>query len=144
MKYNHITKVRSRQRVKPAAVQPIVMWTPTLGRFVYKNMTRKVLIYKLLSFVFGIVIFLILSKIQFKTDNPLINYLFSFRYLIMALYLIQRNIISLIFFVIPIITVFLEILCVKSNKKSISILSCIFLCLFNLNQYLVFINIMYI
>ena len=120
------------------------MWTPTLGRFVYKNMTRKVLIYKLLSFVFGIVIFLILSKIQFKTDNPLINYLFSFRYLIMALYLIQRNIISLIFFVIPIITVFLEILCVKSNKKSISILSCIFLCLFNLNQYFVFINIMYI
>ena len=24
--------VRSRQRVKPAAVQPVVMWTPTLGR----------------------------------------------------------------------------------------------------------------
>ena len=32
MKYNRVTKVRSRQRVKPAAVQPIVMWTPALGR----------------------------------------------------------------------------------------------------------------
>ena len=29
---NHITKVRSRQRVEPVAVQPIVMWTPALGR----------------------------------------------------------------------------------------------------------------
>ena len=27
-----ITKVRSRQRVEPAAVQPIVMLTPALGR----------------------------------------------------------------------------------------------------------------
>ena len=30
---NRLTKVRSRQRVEPAAVQPIVMWTPALGRF---------------------------------------------------------------------------------------------------------------
>ena len=29
--YNHITKVRSRQRVRPAAVQPLVMATPALG-----------------------------------------------------------------------------------------------------------------
>ena len=28
---NHITKVRSRQRVEPAVVQAIVMWTPVLG-----------------------------------------------------------------------------------------------------------------
>ena len=28
---NHITKVRSRQRVKSAAVQPVVMLTPALG-----------------------------------------------------------------------------------------------------------------
>ena len=34
---NHITKVRSRQRVKPAAVQPVVMWTPALGRLEKKN-----------------------------------------------------------------------------------------------------------
>ena len=107
-------------------------------------MKRKVFIYKLLSFVSGIVIFLILSKIEFKTDNPLINYFFSFRCLLMALYLIQRNLFSSIFFIIPIIIVFLEILCIKSNKTSLSILSCIFLCLFNLNQYFVFINIMYI
>ena len=33
-------KVRSRQRVKPAAVQPVVMWTPALGRlFFSKNST---------------------------------------------------------------------------------------------------------
>ena len=31
-----ITKVRSRQQVEPAAVQPIVMWTPALGRFCVK------------------------------------------------------------------------------------------------------------
>ena len=32
-----VTKnVRSRQRVEPAAVQPIVMWTPALGRFCVK------------------------------------------------------------------------------------------------------------
>ena len=30
-KKSSITKVQSRQRVKPAAVQPIVMWTPALG-----------------------------------------------------------------------------------------------------------------
>ena len=34
---NHITKVRSRQRVEPAAVQLVVMWTPTLGRKVGKK-----------------------------------------------------------------------------------------------------------
>ncbi len=28
-----ITKVRSRQAVKLPAVQPVVMWTPALGRF---------------------------------------------------------------------------------------------------------------
>ena len=28
----HITKVRSRQRVEPAAVQPVVIRTPALGR----------------------------------------------------------------------------------------------------------------
>jgi len=32
-KEKHITKVRSRQRVKPAAVQPVVMWTPALERW---------------------------------------------------------------------------------------------------------------
>ena len=35
-----ITKVRSRQRFKPAAVQPVVMWTPALGRFRGKNDKR--------------------------------------------------------------------------------------------------------
>ena len=33
---NHITKVRSRHAVKPRAVQPIVMWTPALGRRSYE------------------------------------------------------------------------------------------------------------
>ncbi len=28
---NHITKVRSRPAVEPAAIQPVVMWTPALG-----------------------------------------------------------------------------------------------------------------
>ena len=31
--YNRITKVRSRQAVKLPAVQPVVMWTPALGRY---------------------------------------------------------------------------------------------------------------
>ena len=39
--YNRITKVRSRQRVKPAAVQPVVMWTPALGRFWRKKNEEK-------------------------------------------------------------------------------------------------------
>ena len=30
---NHITKLQSRQLIKPAAVQPVVMATPALGRF---------------------------------------------------------------------------------------------------------------
>ena len=34
----HITKVRNRQRVKPTAVQPVVMWTPTTwGALLYNK-----------------------------------------------------------------------------------------------------------
>ena len=32
IKYNRVTKVRSRHADKPCAVQPVVMWTPALGR----------------------------------------------------------------------------------------------------------------
>ena len=37
----HITKVRSRQAVKLPAVQPIVMWTPALGRIGEKQVWKK-------------------------------------------------------------------------------------------------------
>ena len=36
-----ITKVRSRQAVKLPAVQPVVMWTPALGRLGEKNGFKK-------------------------------------------------------------------------------------------------------
>ena len=47
-KNNSITKVRSRHAVKPRAVQPVVIRTPTLGRLV--EMKKKIIIFLLLIF----------------------------------------------------------------------------------------------
>ena len=105
-------------------------------------MRKRCFLWKLLSFFLGIIFFCIFCKLQYEATNPLMNYLFSFKCLFFAISFIFHNPSVLIFFLIPLITVILEIFSIKSNSKVVFVSLCVFLCLFNLNQYFIYINIM--
>ncbi len=96
---------------------------------------------KILSFIIGIIVFLFLCSNNFSNQNPIKLYLLSYQCMLTAFCLVIRNPLSLIFLIVPLITIILEILSLRKNKPLFNILTCLFFFLFNLNQYFLLVNI---
>ena len=105
-----------------------------------RKMKNKALhLINIFSFVLGILFFIFL---EFNKQNPIKLYSFSYVCLLNIFGLVIRRPISIIFLVIPILTIIFLIISFKTKNKIIKILTFIFLFLFNLNQYLILENLM--
>lgn len=97
-----------------------------------------------ISFALGIIFFMLLINKDFFNQNPIKLYLFSYECLLNVFFLVSKKTILTILLIIPMLTFIFLIISLKTNNKIIKILTCIFLFLFNLNQYLILENLIYI
>ena len=109
-----------------------------------KTLNEKNILLPCFFFLLGFIAFIVLSKIAFKNENPIKIYIDSYVFLCYTVNFLKFNPRAFILLAVPFITIVSGIMNVLKNSKLITFLNCLCLFMFQINQFIIYLNVQHL
>lgn len=109
-----------------------------------KRLNKTNILIPVLGFLLGFITFIIWNKIEFKNENPIKIYIDSYVYLFYVIRFLTFNQRAFILLIVPFITIVSVIMNVLKKSKIAVVMNCICFFLFQINQFIIYLNLRYL